>query len=84
MPKLGQTLKRLNMILILLVHIMCLSNLLMANHNMVKISNLLQFHFEEFFFVQVESKLISSKLNCQACEKNLISYESAYTKILQD
>ncbi len=49
MPKLGQTLKRLNMILILpncpcmgflillFVNIMCLSNLLMANHNKAKL-----------------------------------------------
>jgi hypothetical protein len=49
-----------------------------------KISNLLQFHFEERSFVQVELKWISSKLNCQACEKNLISCASAHTKHLQD
>jgi hypothetical protein len=35
-------------------------------------------------FVQEKSKLISSKLKFQACEKNLISCESAYTKHLQE
>ncbi len=57
----------------------------MQLHQAFKVSNLLhQFHFEERSFVQVESKLISTKLNRQACEENIISCESAYTKQLQD
>ncbi len=53
-------------------------------HQAFKVSNLLhQFHFEEKSFVKVESKLNSTKLNRQACEENIISCESAYTKHLQ-
>ncbi len=69
------------------VHIMCVKFVdgQMQLHQAFKVSNLLhQFHFEERSFVQVESKLISTKLNDQACEENIISYESAYTKQLQD
>jgi hypothetical protein len=44
----------------------------MQLHQAFQVSNLLhQFHFEERSFVQVESKLISTKLKHQACEENI-------------
>jgi hypothetical protein len=57
----------------------------MQLHQAFKVSNLLhQFLFEEKSFMQVESKLISTKFDRQACEENIISCESAYFKHLQD
>jgi hypothetical protein len=50
-----------------------------------RVSNLQQqLHFEERNCKQEESKLLSTKLDCQECEKNLIACESTYNKYLRN
>jgi hypothetical protein len=43
-----------------------------------------QLHFEERNYKQAESKLLSTKLDYQKCEENLIACERTYNKQLRD
>lgn len=43
-----------------------------------------QFHFENRHYKQAKSKLLSTELDCQKSEENLIAYERTYSKHLGD